>query len=360
MRSDIPPELIEKARKRFLEFQQRERSRLARFGSVRPEIAVDFQGYKFVAVGGRLYYNKRWKFFIDFLLDYIPGLFGKDWFEAEIARAVERRHPVMQWRIDGMHFIQRQRQKADGTYEATPNGSLLAYLTFAYDVYVVEHNGRLDDRLLSRLKNSDQFQGARHELFAEATCFRAGFEIEREDETDPSARHVEFTAVHKQTGQKISVEAKSKHRPGVLGQPGTPEAQGALNLRFGKLLNDAVAKSPPYPLVVFFDTNLPLETANRVFAFQPGNPTIPSTFVLSVLDRLRKRSGGVDPINHVVYTNHPDHYVIGDDPAPRKHLLSIFSTVPRIPVAHMQALFDLHRAANLYGNIPNEFPNAGE
>ena len=361
MRSDdIPPEVIQKAQKRFLEFRLREQDRLARFGHVRPEIAADFQGYKFVAVGARLYYNKRWKFFIDFLLDFIPSLFGKEWFEAEIAKPPEQRHSAMRWRVDGMRFIQRQHPKADGTYEATPNGALLAYITFAYDVYVVAHNGRLDDRLLSRLKNRDQFQGARHEVFAEATCFRAGFEVEHEDETDGSRRHVEFIATHKTTGQKICVEAKSKHRPGILGEPGIPESDGAFNLRFGKLLSDAVAKAPKYPLVVFLDTNLPVETANRVFASTRQHPAVPSPFVLSALDRLRKRSGGRDPINHVVYTNHPEHYAAGDDPAPRRHLLSIYSTVPLIPVAHMQALFDLHQAANLCGNIPNEFPKPGE
>jgi hypothetical protein len=83
-------------------------------------------------------------------------------------------------------------QKIDGTSGVTPSGPLLAYLTFAYDLYVVEHNATLDARLVERLKMGDQFQGARHELFAEATCLRAGFEIIHEDETDHSSRHAEF------------------------------------------------------------------------------------------------------------------------------------------------------------------------
>lgn len=357
MNSEIPREVIEKARKHFLDIQIRERNRVAQFGQVRPEIAMDFHGYKFVAVSGCLYYSKRWRFFADFLIDFIPTLFGKDWFESEIAKADEKRHPAMRWRIDGMSFMHRQRPMVDGTYSATPNGVLLAYMAFAYDVYVVAHNGRLDDRLLCRLKNSDQFQGARHEVFAEATCFRAGFEVEREDETDGTTRHVEFTAIHKKTGQKISVEAKSKHRPGVLGQPGVPEPVGRSNLRFGKLLNNAVGKAPKFPLVVFLDTNLPQAAADRVFARSNGGT--PSSVVLSVLDRVRKRNGGKDPFNQVIYTNHPEHYVAGDGPAPGKHLLSMISQVPRVPIEHLQALFDLHQAANLYGNIPNELPKSG-
>lgn len=41
--------------------------------------------------------------------------------------------------------------------------------------------------------------------------------------------------------------------PGVSGQPGQRKPEDALNLRFGKLLNLAIAKNTPYPLVVFLD-----------------------------------------------------------------------------------------------------------
>jgi hypothetical protein len=94
----------------------------------------------------------------------------------------------------------------------------------------------------------DQFQGARHELFAEATCLRAGFSIEHEDETDGSTRHAEFTATHKATGQTVSVEAKSKHRLGILGFPGARQAEGEHNLNVGRLLNDAIQKNTPHRL----------------------------------------------------------------------------------------------------------------
>src|SRR5438105_8385183 len=88
----------------------------------------------------------------------------------------------MQWRIKGMNFMREQPPLPDQTYGAIPTGPLLAYLTFAYDLYIVMDNGRLDTRLLDRLKLKDQFQGARHELFAETTCLRAGFKIEHENE----------------------------------------------------------------------------------------------------------------------------------------------------------------------------------
>ena len=109
-------------------------------------------------------------------------------------------------------------------------GCRAAYTCFAYDLYVVDDNGGLDDEFLQRLKNRELFQGARHELFAEATCYRAGFTVEHENEKDESMRHAEFTVRHAATGQFLSVEAKSRHRAGVLAMPGIPEEKPQLPL----------------------------------------------------------------------------------------------------------------------------------
>ena len=221
----VPPEVLAKAMAIQREHREREQERTRRFGLVRPEIAVDYHGYKFVAIGNILLYmpSERCRFLTDVLLAYVPQLFGREWFEQEVAKPPDERHPVMQWRIKGMNYMNAQPRLPDGSFGAPPTGPLLAYITFAYDLYVVAHNARLDKRLIERLKQMEQFQGARHELFAEATCLRAGFKIEHENEDDRSSRHAEFTATHVATGQPISVEAKSKHRPGVLGQTGVRE-----------------------------------------------------------------------------------------------------------------------------------------
>jgi hypothetical protein len=351
--SEVPPEVIEQARRITVEHEQRERVRTSMFGHVRPEISGDFQGYKFVAIGGNLMYMPadKCKYFTDVLIARVPLVFGRDWFEQEVSKPRDERHPVMQWRVKGMDFMNTQPRLPDGTYCAVPTGPLLAYITFAYDLYVVEHNARLDTRLLERLKQPDQFQGARHELFAEATCLRAGFVIEHEDETDPSRRHAEFTATHKATGQKVSVEAKSKHRSGVLGQAGTLEADDALNLRFGKLLNDAVAKNPSHPLVVFLDMNMPFKSAER-FLKPPPHP-----FIIKTLGRMSKGHGGRNPINLLVMTNLPQHYTRDYEIAQSAHLLTVLNNLSVKLVHTPSALAALHQAANLYGNIPQELPS---
>lgn len=83
---------------------------------------MDFQGRKFVAAGGHLYYSgdkRPWKYVLDFLLDYIPTLFGKDWFLAEVAKTEGERHPLFQWRVDGMNYLNAKNQiQPDGSYAA--------------------------------------------------------------------------------------------------------------------------------------------------------------------------------------------------------------------------------------------------
>jgi hypothetical protein len=350
-REQVPPDVLKHAASRFPE-QLLNPGRALRYGQVRPEIAMDFHGYRFVAIGSKMIYMPadRCKFFTDVLIAYVPQLFGRDWFNQEIAKPRDERHPAMQWRVKGMTFMNAQPKLADGSYGAFPTGPLLAYLTLAYDLYIVDHNGRLDARLLSRLKHKDQFQGARHELFAEATCLRAGFQIEHENEADPSSRHAEFTAIHKATGLKVSVEAKSKHRPGVLGRAGVREPEDNLNLRFGGLLNDAVAKNAPHPLVVFMDVNMPFQAGYRLLSQRPPDPLI-----CQVLDRMRKVHGGKDPINLLLVTNHAQHYTSDEELAQKPAWFTSISEVPLKPV-RAEVLWELARAANLYGNIPVELP----
>jgi hypothetical protein len=336
------------------EQQRQEQERQRRYGLVRPEIAGDFKGYKFVAIGSTILYmpSDRCRFFTDVLLAYVPQLFGREWFDGEIAKPPDERHPVMQWRIKGMNYMNAQPRLPDGSYAALPTGPLFAYLTFAYDLYVVAHNARLDERLVDRLKQVNQFQGARHELFSEATCLRAGFQIEHENEKDRSRRHAEFIAKHLATGQMISVEAKSKHRPGVLGQAGMREPSDAVNLRFGHLLNDAVSKNPPHPLVVFLDMNMPFEAANRFLTPRPSPPPI-HPFILRTLDRMRRQHGGKDPITQLIITSHPGHYTKDREIPRHPHMLGQISLVPLKP-ARMEALSAITHATNLYGNIPQE------
>ena len=65
------------------------------------------------------------------------------------------------------------------------NGSALAYLHLAYDLYVLHNQGHITDKLITRLKSTQGFNGARYEIFVLATMIRAGFQLH------PLMKHLE-------------------------------------------------------------------------------------------------------------------------------------------------------------------------
>jgi hypothetical protein len=214
------PEVIEKARRLFQQKMEANRRLVERYGQVPQPITTENFGKRLIAVRNTIYALEPRNYFGDFLRDYVLVVFGEDWWNLEMAKAELERHPVVQWWAESTRYMSMQPLQPDGSRRGVPSAIVAAFMAFAYDLYVVSNVDGLDDLLLNRLKIAGLFQGARHELFAEATCIRAGFTIEREDEQDGSRRHAEFTALHKATGQRMSVEAKSRHRPGLLGQPG--------------------------------------------------------------------------------------------------------------------------------------------
>ena len=351
-----PPELIAKA---MLEMKSKEHARIAwtvRHGHIRPCISTDNWGKKIVAVGNRILAVNDCKFVTDFLLKYVPTVFGKEWWDAEVQKPEAQRHPVFQWRTGCLRHKQISPVEADGKHIVALDGNSAAYLSFAFSLFAIEDNGRLDGLLLQRLKHPDQFQGAWHETFVEATCLRAGFLIERENENDPSTRHAEFTAVHKAIGVKFSIEAKSKHRPGVLGFAGDVQPDDELSFAFGRLINAAIAKKPQHPLVIFLDTNLPFHVAQYVYSNLEGSGSMaPSPFLKELFERIRAAHGGGYPFVMIAFTNNPDHYVAPHEPDPPKHIHVLMTAHP--DGASGKALNALYEAVPLYGNIPNEFPD---
>ncbi len=263
-------------------------------------------------------------------------------------KPLEERHPVMQWYDSMCRFQQEQTPGPDGIYGSVPNGAMRAYLLLAYDLYILKHHSALQQEVVRRLKHVDQFQGARHELFVAATCIRAGFGIEFEDESDGTRTHPEFTASHIQTGQQVSVEAKSRHRAGVLGQPGEAKNPAAMRVRIGGILNSAFRKEVHHPYVVFVELNLP-PTQGSVFE---------KPWLRKVVDGIERAGAGDDtrdPFNLIVVTNHADHYVKGSTPAPAHEALCVFGRNPVHPCKHPELLTALWGAAEQHGTIPNEF-----
>ncbi len=349
----LPPAVIEK----FAHHRHEEMLREANFGKIRPIIQVpEYAGKRLVIVRNRIYWQdkEKWKFFSDFLFYYSKVKFGKGWLDAQNAASPRERHPLYVLQMQSYDWQQRQTPQPDGTYAVVPNGPTAACNNFYYDLYTVDDNAQLDKDLLERLKHREQFQGALHELFVQATCLRAGFDIIRENEGDRTRRHVEFIAVHKATGQHILVEAKSRHRAGVMGRTG--ERDEKPDIRFRKLINDAIAKDPHNPLAIFVDTNLPPRRAELFYEPESRTPLRPSRGMATLMEAIRKEHRGLDPYNLLVFSNHPQHYSEGDEIAPGNRWVGIISQKTRVPVHRVGALQDLLTAVNLYGNVPTHFP----
>jgi hypothetical protein len=120
-----------------------------RYGHVRPVISTDNWGMKIIAIGNRIEGAKNWKFIPDFLLDYVPHVFGQEWFEEEVRKPENESHPVFQWRA--ACFNQKASVAPSDKIVVTPDGLSLSYLAFAFSVFAIEDNRRLDAQLLARL-----------------------------------------------------------------------------------------------------------------------------------------------------------------------------------------------------------------
>lgn len=306
------------------------------YGKIRPMITADFHGNKLVAVGSELYYSKKWKTFPDFLMSYIKTALGNKWGNLELAKSYKERHQIIKWFCDSTRYQQKQIKDKNGIYSAVPNSALAAYMALAYDLYILKHHSAIQDDIIRRLKIPDQFQGARYELFATATCIRAGFDIAFEDEKDRKQKHPEFIATHKETGQQISVEAKSKKSNNKI--------RGA-----GRLINQALEKETGYPLVILLDLNIPPEIAKKELETPPPNR------VSKILDQVIKGENGEDRYAMIIFTNQPYQYGEDDEPISKKHVLSVISQNTKIAAPHPEIFSALNQAA-LQDHIPNEFP----
>ncbi|MBN1806692.1 MAG: SEC-C domain-containing protein [Sedimentisphaerales bacterium] len=226
-------------------------------GLGRSIISTVFKGYRFVAVGSRFYYSKTWETFHDFLAEYIKLLFGKEWGSSEQKKTLENRHPILRW----THTISTYRKKIldenNGNIISSPmTGAVFAYLTLAYNLYLIAHNIQLvhgkglHARLIERLKNKDSFYPAFYETMVAASFIKAGFQIELENENDSSSDHAEFTATSPKTKKKYSVEAK--HRQANKGHTG-----------ISRQIYNALKKDLLHERVVFINLNMQINQVNN-------------------------------------------------------------------------------------------------
>jgi hypothetical protein len=222
-----------------------------------------------------------------------------------------------------------------GRYLIPRDGVMSAYMTLAYDLYIVRQNISFQKRIVERLRQRDGFIGFRYELLIAATFVRAGFLVEPEDETDRSRRHPEFIATHKHTGFVVAVEAKARNR--------RPSDRNPARAGVDDLIADAATKAPKdKPFAVFVDVAMP-----------PGQRDKPPSWVdevdQTVKDVVNKHGGMPGPFDWVFFTNIPHRYGLTGEPDPPRDWLGWQPRATRMPPEIQEAIVT---AIQQYGRIP--------
>lgn len=320
----------------------------------RPFIQTDWKDKKVRAVGNRLYHSlPKNETFHEFIIRVLKDTVGMEWGLEESKKTKNEQHIIVQWIGELGELIKKKeeiiiedKEKDIKSFEQT--GNIRDLLSLAYDVYTVLHCGDLPEDLLKRLKNRDNFQGARYEIAVAAIFMRAGYTISWIN--DKTQKSCEFIAKHKDSGEEIAVEAKSRHRPGVL------EMRGALpdieNLKTGveREYNRAVKQQPVgIPFIVAIDLNLPLT---------PEAPPLMKSWISDIklmFDNIGKPTKeSPDPTTAVFITNFSWHYQ-GDKKAIQKsESLMIIPKYSKYPLKNPQTLNTLHDALNEYGYVPHD------
>lgn len=271
-----------------------EMQRIAQQGLGRAIDSQIIEGKRHVTVGGNQPQQVDAKYFQGFLPTYIEEAIGKDWIATEEARPNDVQHPLIVLKNSYQEFMSRKKARGEKSpFVRQPSAGTEAYIRLAYDIYSLEHNSKLQAKLVARLRVAEGFESAKYEIFVAATMVRAGFDLEFEDEDDRTHSHCEFSAKNKRTGRCFSVEAKCLQARRV-GDP----AQTKLVRRF----YDALAKHANHERIIFIELNTQMD-------FYPGGPKEIISKGIALIFRqqaLELRSKPREPA-YVFLTNFPFH-----------------------------------------------------
>lgn len=292
-------------------FQKKEKEKQLfeeKYGHARPPISVKMDGKVLSVVGGSIYMQTREGryTFLHLLHDHALLFFGTDYLEQEEGKPLELRHPAIQWMQAYVDHSQETNLSFDRIASGSQIGASAAWGRFAYDLFTIRDNVRLESRLKKRLLTIKDFQSARHELWVAALCVAAGFDIEFEDESDNSNKHPEFIAIDRKSSIRIAVEAKSRHRRGIKGFSSGSETKIGERVDIRGIVLDAYKKSGDIPLYVFIDVNLPPVSRDD---FSRWLGEIDST----MNDLATEGYADPCPANIVFFNNDPSHF-LADSP----------------------------------------------
>lgn len=282
------------------------RRRRQQQGLGRPILSAEISGHRVIFVGGRYYWSSKWRTFHDFLRDYLLGHLGQEWTATEQAKPAHERHPILKWYALAIEQA-GQGHTADGRMFSAPmTGAIRAFMNLAYNIYLIAHHGNgqeMADIYLRRLQSAriDDFTGVLFETYAAATFLKAGFALEYEELARRSTSCAEFVATWPPTGERFSVEVKTRNPNGDASEPSTETKR----LGVGRRLVKALSKKLDHTRVVMIEVNVPDELT---ISDQLHGWAAAAVSEVRGNERAAQRDGSLYPPAYVFVTNHAFHH----------------------------------------------------
>ena len=234
--------------------------RLQQQGLGRPILSAAVSGTRVVVVGNRLYDSSKWVTFHDFLKNYLLGSLGAEWSNAEQAKPLGERHQIPRWYAQAAADA-KALVNPDGITSGPMTGAIQAFLNLAYNLYLIAHHGdgqAMADIYLKRLRSTrdDDFIGALFETYAAAAFLKAGFTLKYEETKPQPTSCVEFVATWPASGERFSVEVKSRVHTTEAGAA-DESVDEVRRLRVGAKLAKALGKTAAHRRVVMIEINVP-------------------------------------------------------------------------------------------------------
>lgn len=349
-----PTPELEAMRQEMLKEQLERRNLLEPLGIyidfVKPII---FKGKKCWGLGSSVYYQRPpSETFHEFIIFILYQTLGEQFRDEQKRLPEEQRHFIYKCAVKYDEWRNQQAVNSNsvtGGWAALPDGWTRALISLAFDICSLVHTEHLPDDLLNRLKNKDQYQGARYEIAVAGMFARLRYKITFLDEQNLQTTHPEFIAEDRATGEKIAVEAKSKQREGILHTKGkTDKPEQLLWGDVQRLYRHALKQNPGNtPFVIFIDINAP-QTPGIVWQEKPWVKDIQKMISKSLLHN----PNNPDPCTGLIFTNYSYHYQTDKEALSGEHLLT-WPLFPVFPVKDGNFITRLENALTNYGNVPN-------
>ena len=321
---------------------------------------IIFKGKTFLAAGNKVMYDDNpHATFHQLILRNLKLTLGEEWWDIESSKPAKEKHYIKRCydELKGSDTREDLDIKAVDKHTRTmlTTGDTQALLSLAFDVYLLTHRNYMPEEWIERLRGREAYQGVRYEigvasLFVRIDCELEFYDPNERNENNKQPKRAEFIALHRETGNRVAVEAKSRQRDGVLHHPGTPNYRRAVRGDITDLYKKALLKvTDGLPLIVFIDVNSPTE-ANKTIDQAQWYIDVRRSFE----SRPEPSSENPDKHTALFVTNYSSHYQ-GNDVSSSGQYLFIGSIHPSQPLADGNTgtfIQKILRAASGYGYVP--------